>query len=108
MTKEEKKKCRLARAKSTALGRFICRLFGDEVGQGMMEYVIIGTLVVAAVVAIAIAFSDGLQNRFKVMLEALFGHTNAAATITTTGEASASSSEGTADANHGTVTGGGQ
>lgn len=73
MTKEEKKKIRLARAKRTALGRFLCRLFGDNAGQAMMEYVVIGVLVVAAVVAIVILFGEQIANGFDAMIAAIQG-----------------------------------
>ncbi len=74
MTKEEKKKISLARAKRTALGRFLCRLFGDNAGQTLMEYVVLGVLVVAAAVAIVVLFGEQIRNAFNAMIEAIKGH----------------------------------
>ena len=47
--------CRVRRAKRTRFGRILCRLLGDERGGVMMEYVILAVLI-AAVVAVAVAF----------------------------------------------------
>lgn len=70
----KKTKYRRVDAKQTALGRFVCRLLGDETGQALMEYVVLGVLVVAAVVAAVIFFGDGIQNRITVMYHSIFGH----------------------------------
>ena len=74
MTKEEKKKIRLARAKRTAFGRFLCRLFGDNAGQAMMEYVVLGVLVVAAVVALVVLFGENIGYNIKIMIYTLTGN----------------------------------
>lgn len=74
MTKEEKKKIRLARAKRTAFGRFLCRLFGDNAGQAMMEYVVLGVLVIAAVVALVVLFGENIGDNFKIMIYTLTGN----------------------------------
>ena len=80
MTREERKERRLARAKRTILGRFLCRLFGDEKGQGMMEYVVVGVMVVAAAVAIVLLFGQQIRASWDKMIKALKGEaTNAAA-----------------------------
>lgn len=107
MTKEQKK-MRLAKAKHTRFGRFLCRLMGDEAGQTLMEYVVLGVLVVSAVVAIVIAFSDGLQNRFTVMLQSIFGHTQEAANTTTTGAGQMNTNISNANDIQDTITGGGE
>ena len=73
MTKEEKKKISLARAKRTALGRFLCRLFGDNAGQTLMEYVVLGVMVVAAVVAIVLVFGEQIREAFYSMKRAITG-----------------------------------
>lgn len=66
-----KMKSRIAKAKESALGRFFCRLMGDEGGAVMMEYVVLGVLVVAAAVAIVIAFGDTIVDQFNYMIDVL-------------------------------------
>ncbi len=75
MKKEEKQRKRVRRvdAKRTALGRFLCRLLGDEAGQAIMEYVVIGVLVVAAAVAAAIFFGDTIRDNFLIMVYTIQG-----------------------------------
>jgi len=64
--------------KSTRLGRLLSRLVGDEAGQGMMEYVVIGVLVVAAAVAVVMLFGDQIRTQFAKMTHATGGqHTKA-------------------------------
>ncbi len=58
-------------AKRTALGRFFCRLLGDERGQGLMEYVILGVLVIAAVVTTAVLFGSTIRGNFMIMIYAI-------------------------------------
>ena len=108
MTKEAKKKISLARAKRTAFGRFLCRLLGDNAGAVMMEYVVLGVLVVAAVVGIVIAFGGGIKDSFKIMLDAVLGHQNQAQSDKKAQEGSASSAVSAGEATHSTVSGGGQ
>lgn len=69
---DTKMKMRLARAKRTAFGRFLCRLVGDTAGAVMMEYVVLGVLVVAAVVGLVVAFGGTLGSAFKTMSTAIF------------------------------------
>ena len=80
MTKEEKKKIRLARAKRTALGRFLCRLFGDEIGQGLMEWVVLAVLLVAAAVGTVILFGRYMRAEWYTAMLAMMGKTEAAKT----------------------------
>ena len=54
------KKLRITRAKRTAMGRFVCRLWGDECGAVAMEYVVIALLIVAAAVGAAVFFGRGI------------------------------------------------
>lgn len=68
----------LRRAKSTLFGRLLCRLVGEERGAVMMEYVVIGVLVVAAAVAMVQLFGGGIRTQFKAMYEALLGKPGAA------------------------------
>ena len=81
-----RKNNRYVDAKRTRLGRFLCRLMGDEAGQGLMEYVVLGVLVIAAVVGVVVFFGDGLQNRFEVMYHSIFGHTETVKATTDEGE----------------------
>ena len=73
MKEQEKRKSRRVDAKRTALGRFLCRLLGDEMGQGLMEYVVLGVLVIAGVVAAAIFFSDTVRDNFLIMVYTIQG-----------------------------------
>lgn len=67
----------IERAKRTMLGRVLCRLFGDQAGQGMMEYVVIGVLIVAACVAVVMLFGKQIRNQFEVMMDYIRGDTKA-------------------------------
>ncbi|MBR1608040.1 MAG: hypothetical protein IJ678_00315 [Kiritimatiellae bacterium] len=68
----------LKRAKSTLLGRALCRLAGEERGMVMMEYVVIGVLVVAAAVAAISLFGKNIRNQFGVMNKAVVGNATGA------------------------------
>jgi len=61
----------IARAKRSALGRTLCRLTGDQAGGIMMEYVILGTLVAAAVVAIVAIFGKDIAKGLGLMSDAV-------------------------------------
>ena len=65
------KKLRIAKAKRTAMGRFVCRLLGDECGAVAMEYVVIGLLVIAAAVGAAVYFgraiAGGMQENANII-----------------------------------------
>ena len=71
MKDRSKKALLIARAKRTALGRFLCRLAGDNAGAVMMEYVVLGVLVVAAVVGLVVAFGDTIGGGIKTMIAAI-------------------------------------
>lgn len=60
----------IQRAKRTMFGRLLCRLFGDQNGQAMMEYVVIGVLIVAAAVAMVALFGKEIRHKFLVMIHA--------------------------------------
>ena len=51
-------------AKNTRLGRFLCRLLGEEKGAVAMEYVVIALLVAAAVVGVVMVFGSRIANMF--------------------------------------------
>jgi len=72
--KDAKRALRIARAKRTAFGRFLCRLVGEQTGAVMMEYVVLGVLVVAAVVGMVVLFGDNIQTNFKIMIYTLTGN----------------------------------
>lgn len=77
-------------AKRTMLGRFICRLLGDEAGQTIMEYVVIGVMVVAAAVAIVMLFGQQIRASFDKMIKSMRGEPDAASqvqNVTTEGDA---------------------
>lgn len=81
-TKDKTKQALLiARAKRTALGRFLCRLAGDNAGAVMMEYVVLGVMVVAAVVAIVMLFGQQIRVGFDKMLKALRAEPQAASNV---------------------------
>lgn len=65
----------ILRAKRTMFGRAVCRLFGDQTGAVMMEYVVIGVLVVAACVAMVMLFGKQIRNQFAVMMDYMRGDT---------------------------------
>ena len=70
------------RAKKSFLGRNVCRIVGEESGQGMIEYVIICTLI-AAVCAVGVYFFGGtILNMFSGNSEVASGKTtDGAATV---------------------------
>lgn len=75
----------LKRAKSTLFGRILCRLVGEQTGAVMMEYVVIGVLVVAAAVAMVQLFGGGIRKQFDAMIQALFGRPDKAAEVVNEG-----------------------
>lgn len=80
MTRSARKKMlRIARAKNSALGRAVCRLFGDEAGGVMMEYVILGLLVAAAVVVAVMYFGKNIRMGFNAMGHAVSGESRKSA-----------------------------
>lgn len=83
MKKEEKQRKRVRRvdAKRTALGRFLCRLLGDEAGQAIMEYVVLGVMVVAAAVAIVMLFGQQIRASWDKMIKSLRGEPDAASQV---------------------------
>lgn len=81
MRDKSKQALLIARAKRTALGRFLCRLAGDNAGAVMMEYVVLGVMVVAAVVAIVMLFGQQIRVSFDKMLKSLRGEPAAASEV---------------------------
>ncbi len=73
------RKSRLERVQNTKIGRFLCRVLGEENGAVAMEYVIIGLLVAAAVVAIVMIFGNTISGMFGDMAKAMSGNPEGAA-----------------------------
>jgi len=61
--------------KNTKLARILRRLFGEETGATMMEYVILAVMIAAAVTAAAIYFGNSAKNQFNVANDAMVGNT---------------------------------
>lgn len=82
MKDKSKQALLIARAKRTALGRFLCRLAGDNAGAVMMEYVVLGVMVVAAAVAMVLLFGKELRAGFDKMIKSTDGRPADAAAVT--------------------------
>ena len=65
-------------AKKTRLGRMLCRLAGNQLGAVMMEYVILGVMIAAAVTLAAIYFGDNIRSSLGIMSDATRGDTTGA------------------------------
>ena len=78
---KQRKRVRRVDAKRTALGRFLCRLLGDEAGQTIMEYVVLGVMVVAAAVAIVMLFGQQIRANWDKMIKSLRGEPDAASQV---------------------------
>ena len=63
----------IRRAKTSKLGRIFCRLAGEENGQAMMEYVIVATVIAAAVVIGAWVFGRDVLAGFRYLGDAVRG-----------------------------------
>ena len=61
--------------KNTKLARILRRLFGEETGATMMEYVILAVMIAAAVTAAAIYFGNSAKNQMQVANDAMVGST---------------------------------
>lgn len=80
MEKNKKSLLRVARAKRTAFGRFLCRLLGDQAGAVMMEYVVLAVLLVAATVGIVVLFGRYMRAEWYTAMLAMMGKTDSAET----------------------------
>ena len=58
---------------NTKIARLLRRLFGEETGATMMEYVILAVMIAAAVTAAAIYFGNATKNQMKVAGQAMTG-----------------------------------
>ena len=88
-----KMKSAIARAKRSALGRTLCRLAGDRAGGVMMEYVVLGVLVVSAVVVTVIFFGHTIREQFTSMAHATAGQTDNAEKASERAKTDAASAE---------------
>ena len=68
------------RMKKSKIGRIICRLFGEERGAIMMEYVIVAVLIAAAAVAAVAYFGKDIVAMFGVAGAAARGDSQGAIT----------------------------
>ena len=82
MKDKSKQALLIARAKRTAVGRFLCRLAGDNAGAVMMEYVVLGVMVVAAVVGLVLLFGEQMRVGFNKMIAAQRGDPTTAKGVT--------------------------
>lgn len=69
----------ILRARRTACGRLFCKAFGEKTGAVMMEYVILGLLVAAAVVVAVMFFGKNIKLGFNSMGQAVSGESQDAA-----------------------------
>lgn len=81
MNNKKTSKFAIRRAKETKLGRFLCRLAGEESGQAMMEYVIIAVVIAAAVLVGAWFFGKDIMNMFGVAGQGVTGNPTGAAKL---------------------------
>ena len=60
---------------NSKFARVLRRLFGEETGATMMEYVILAVMIAAAVTAAAIYFGNSAKNQMQVAGDAMVGNT---------------------------------
>lgn len=73
----------IKRARTTLVGRVLCRLLGEQTGAVLMEYVVLGAMVAAAAVALILLFGKGIRERLSEMIDALLGKPKVVVTVTT-------------------------
>lgn len=87
MNNKKTSKFAIRRAKETKLGRFLCRLAGEENGQAMMEYVIIAVVVAAAAALAFIYFGKTTTTQVNAMSSAVAAKPTEAANTATANQA---------------------
>jgi len=97
------KKSRVKWAKKSTLGRALCRLFGDEAGGVMMEYVILAVLIAAAVVVAVMFFGKNIKKGFNAMGQTVAGESGKAATDVQAMKTDADASEDEAETHRTTI-----
>jgi Flp pilus assembly pilin Flp len=94
----------LERARKSRIGRMLCRLFGDEHGAVMMEYVILAVLIAAAAVVAVAMFGKTIVGMFDTAAKGATGdHSGAKSALEatrSTQEADAQSSKDYHDSMH--------
>ena len=73
MNKNKKTLSIVERAKKSFLGRIVCRVMGEEKGAVMMEYVIVATLIAAAVAVAVWFFGADIANALGFAGKAAIG-----------------------------------
>ncbi|MBO4632256.1 MAG: hypothetical protein J5858_10060 [Lentisphaeria bacterium] len=71
---------RFNRWKKSTVGKFICRLLGEEKGAVMMEYVIVAVLIAAACVVAVAMFGKTIVGMFDVAAKGATGDHSGAKT----------------------------
>lgn len=92
--------------KATRAGRAMTRLFGEEQGAVLMEYVVLGVLIVAAVVGMVIAFGNRTNKQVQVMIETVEGKPNTAQATVQAADAAAAADISAAQGTHTVINGG--
>lgn len=86
----------LTRLSNSSVGRALRRIFGDECGQGMMEYVIIATVIAAAAALIFAVWGKGIFKGAESASSATVGSTTPAATQIQEGQSGTKSGQAAA------------
>lgn len=63
----------ISKIRKSRFGRLICRVFGEESGQAMMEYVIIAVLIAAACAVGVWYFGRSVNNEMRVASHGVTG-----------------------------------
>ncbi len=84
----------------------MARLFGEESGAVMMEYVVLASLLVAAVVGAVIIFGNRIRSGVNASTQALGGNTDTAQTIQKNANSDATADITTATTEGKTINGG--
>jgi len=96
-------KARTDWAKKKRLGRLLCRLFGDEAGGVMMEYVILAVLIAAAVVVAVMFFGKNVKKGFNAMTQTVAGESGKAASDVQEMKADANTAETESETHRGQI-----
>ena len=89
--------------RKTRLGRMMQRLMGDRAGGVLMEYVVLGLLVVAAVAVAVIGFGDTIKQAFYAMSRTTTGDPAAARTEVNTARSELTQNRAASEAHRTTV-----
>ncbi len=92
--------------RKTLPGRVLTRLFGEETGAVMMEYVVLAVLLVAAVVGAVIVFGGRIAHRFDEAGIATTGSQTAVESAQTANQGTDSANAAAAYGHQTTISGG--